>query len=75
MTIKPPPRRMPPAPDKYDRQDQQEVRNRIERMDDEALKVGRDIELANNERIILRDAAGARYALTITAGVLGLTAL
>lgn len=67
--------RTSPAPAKYSAADEQQFRNKVAEADIENVKFGRDIELAQGERIILRDAAGARYALVITAGAITVTAL
>lgn len=55
----------------YNMMDQSQMRAEIEREDGQNWKRGRDIELAQGERLILRSPDGARWALAVdNAGVL-----
>lgn len=59
-----------PAPDKYDRRDQQEMRNLLERRDLSALKTDTAID-----RLLMLNSTGEPGLLTIVAGVPTWTAL
>lgn len=64
------------AGDKYDRANEQQARDAIAQNDLRVLKKGRDIELAEGERLILRDTNGVRYAISVsTLGVVTATSL
>lgn len=60
----------------YDSGDQARMRGAIEQADAKNHKNDRDIEVGSGKRVILTDTTnGHRYALTVAAGVLTLTAL
>lgn len=63
------------APERYDVQDQAQLRATVERADLENIKRGRDIELVR-ERLILRSPNGTRYVVTVSdTGTLSAVAL
>lgn len=63
------------APQSYSREDQDRLRTDLERVDQDNVKRGRDIEMGDG-RVILTSPNGSRFALTVSnAGVVGTTAL
>lgn len=60
----------------YDRDNEQRTRDEIQRADKLNFKRGQDVELAQGERLILRDTNGVRYSITVnTSGSLVVTSL
>jgi hypothetical protein len=53
------------APGTYDVVNEGQFRAAVEKADRENIKRGRDIELANDERLILRSPDGSRFYLTV----------
>lgn len=67
--------KLPPAPDKYDKDDQASLRRALTEADQKNRKTQRDIELTV-EHLILSSPNGTRYYLTVSnGGTLGTTAL
>ena len=67
---------LPKAPATYDQGNEQRTRDALERADLVQFRAGRDVELAQGERFILRDTNGVRYSITVsTLGALVVTAL
>lgn len=66
---------LPPPPGQYDTIDQAALRDAVAGADGQNLKRGSDIELGNGRLIMREKVTGARFALEIVAGVLGITAL
>lgn len=66
---------LPKAPPAYDARILQNALDKIERADLAVVKFGRDIELAQGERLILRAPDGSRWAVQVSAaGVLSAVA-
>lgn len=64
------------ATEGYSRTNEQYVRDELVRQDKLSFKKGQDVELAQGERLILRDTNGVRYSITVnTSGALVVTAL
>lgn len=64
------------ATEGYSRSNEQYVRDELVRQDKLNFKKGQDVELAQGERLILRDTNGVRYSITVnTSGALVVTAL
>jgi hypothetical protein len=64
------------ATEGYSRTNEQYVRDELVRQDKLSFKKGQDLELAQGERLILRDTNGVRYSITVnTSGALVVTAL
>lgn len=64
------------APAQYDRLDQQELRNELERADELNQKKGAHLLLRKDTRLELYDSNGVRWAVTVnTSGVLVVTVL
>ena len=66
--------RLSPPPPEYDRQ-QETARNlSLENADRSNFKHFEDVDLANNERLIIRSADGTRWIVTVSdAGTVGTT--
>lgn len=71
MTTKAPPRSLPPAPESYDRQDQDEIRRRIRQLDEVALKNDRDVLLRPGVRLLMYGTDDSKlYSVKITGGAI-----
>lgn len=77
MSGRTPSPKLPPAPGAYSQRDQQELRNELERRDEQNHKRDGHLEVRSGAYIILTDTdgTGARYSITVASGVLTLTAL
>ena len=63
---------LPPAPQAYSKDDQQNCRNQLRTADMQNFKRGRDVRLQAGERIILTAPDGGLWAITVdNAGALG----
>jgi hypothetical protein len=56
---------VPPAPDKYDQANEQQLRNTLRRADTENFKRGRDVRLQQGERLIMKSANGTLYQIKV----------
>lgn len=59
----------------YDSQDEAQARSQIEQADAQNFKRGQDVEIAGGAALILTDAAGNRFRITVIAGVVTATAM
>ncbi len=61
-----------PAPDKYDRSDEQNLRLQLRQADSENYKRRQDLRLQSGERVILMAPDGGLWAITVdNSGTLG----
>ena len=66
--------RLSPPPADYDREWETDRNIELESSDRSNLKRFEDVDLANNERLILRSADGTRWIITVSdAGAVGTT--
>ena len=68
--------RLPAAPLTYSQNDQQVMRNELERRDDETHKRGKHLDIRVGTYVIMTSPDGTRYSVTVSnAGALVVTAL
>jgi hypothetical protein len=59
----------------YDAQDEAQMRNQIEQADAQNLKRGQNVEIGGGAALIISDAAGNRFRVTVVGGVVTATAM
>lgn len=65
-----------PAPERYDRAQEQRTREETRRADEENFKRGRDLFLVQGERLVLKSPDGTQWKIEVdNAGVISATAI